>query len=293
MRDRHRESGVSRKLSQIRTPPGAAPPILVPAAPVACPEPKKAPATISPAEQFNERLYLRLNPDVRMAVVSGAFHSGWHHYHRFGRAEGRPTTAPANVIRDRVIFVMDPDKIPQPVHVPAFCIEHVQLTPSGGVHILGWVNDSRDPLASIELHFSSLLISFRGADLARSRRTDAEAALKLLSPHDCGFWGFKYITQNLTADTVRAVVQMKSGGSVAVTVTVEKVEDDDLRRNMLCQLAQANYRTDPYFAAVQSIDASIATQLVNFNQILTRRAVKAPSIVRFGRDIASYKGSII
>jgi SAM-dependent methyltransferase len=39
---------------------------------------------------FPEERYLATNPDVRQAVESGAFESGWHHYDRCGYKEGRP-----------------------------------------------------------------------------------------------------------------------------------------------------------------------------------------------------------
>lgn len=41
------------------------------------------------AEDFNEQLYLKSNPDVEMAVRNGRFATGWEHYEAFGRREGR------------------------------------------------------------------------------------------------------------------------------------------------------------------------------------------------------------
>jgi len=38
---------------------------------------------------FNEREYLRCNRDVWAAVRRGELSSGWEHYQRFGRREGR------------------------------------------------------------------------------------------------------------------------------------------------------------------------------------------------------------
>jgi hypothetical protein len=40
-------------------------------------------------ENFNEKGYLDVNPDVRIAVESGVFSSGEEHYKLFGKAEGR------------------------------------------------------------------------------------------------------------------------------------------------------------------------------------------------------------
>lgn len=41
---------------------------------------------------FDEREYLRCNPDVRRAVVNGQVESGLFHYRKVGRAEGRRLT---------------------------------------------------------------------------------------------------------------------------------------------------------------------------------------------------------
>jgi hypothetical protein len=41
---------------------------------------------------FDEREYLRCNPDVRAAVYPGGFSSGFQHYQRHGRREGRRLT---------------------------------------------------------------------------------------------------------------------------------------------------------------------------------------------------------
>ena len=38
---------------------------------------------------FNERAYLFCNPDVLRAVRRGQMRSGWQHYQRYGRYEGR------------------------------------------------------------------------------------------------------------------------------------------------------------------------------------------------------------
>ncbi len=39
--------------------------------------------------EFNESVYLAIHPDVRSAVKQGLFESGYQHYQKFGRAEGR------------------------------------------------------------------------------------------------------------------------------------------------------------------------------------------------------------
>jgi hypothetical protein len=41
------------------------------------------------AEHFDEAQYLQLNADVKTAIATGAFSSGYQHYVLFGRLEGR------------------------------------------------------------------------------------------------------------------------------------------------------------------------------------------------------------
>ena len=41
---------------------------------------------------FDEREYLRCNPDVRVAVMRGAMQSGFQHYQTYGVREGRRLT---------------------------------------------------------------------------------------------------------------------------------------------------------------------------------------------------------
>lgn len=62
---------------------GALPPREPPAA-VAIPV-----ADTPPPKGWRDDLYLAANPDVAAAVVAGAVPSGFVHYHRFGRTEGR------------------------------------------------------------------------------------------------------------------------------------------------------------------------------------------------------------
>ena len=252
-----------------------------------------APAALPADAGFNEELYLRLNPDVLMAVAGGSFRSGREHFERFGRAEGRPVALPANVVPDRVMVTAEAGRIAEKPRAPGANIDHIKISPSGGIYVVGWVNDTQDQLVSVDLYFSGWSISFSAANLARVRRPDAEEAVGLLSPHHCGYWGFLYAARRLPANVCNAVVRLKSGVEMPSVVMVEGVEDDDLRSVALCGLSQASYTGNHYFGAVQSIDAAIGAQLLGFNQMLTRRAVNAPYVEYFGRANASYKASII
>lgn len=244
-----------------------------------------------PAPVFDEALYLRLNPDVQAAVATGGFPSGLAHYEQFGRAEGRPIAPPAE--QDRVVIATDPARLGDRPQAPDGHVDHVKISPGGGIYVIGWINDSKDRLASVDLYFPAWSLSFSAANLARPRRPDAEAALGLTTPHHCGFWGFLHAGRKLPASICNAVIRLESGAELQAVVTVEAAEDDELRAAALSTIAMAAYVGDRYFAAVQSLDAAIGTQLVAFNQTLTQRALNAPYVESFGSNEAAYKGSII
>src|ERR1700756_3715964 len=46
----------------------------------------------TPPDTWDERSYLSANPDVKAAVGNGSLRSGFEHWHRRGRFEGRPIT---------------------------------------------------------------------------------------------------------------------------------------------------------------------------------------------------------
>lgn len=242
---------------------------------------------------FDEESYLRLNPDVRKAVTDGRFASGRDHFELFGRGEGRPTTLPSLLVRDRVVFTEEIDRTSIKPKNPVGFIEKVTLSSTGGVYVVGWVNDKQDQIESIDLYFPSCCVALSTTNLARVRRSDVEAALSLATPHNCGFWGFTYAARPLPVNVCNAVLRLKSGAELRFLINVVSVSDEELRKNILSGLAEASFCDNPYFAAVQSIDAAIGMQLIAFNGMITRRAINAPHVERFGRPYANYKATII
>lgn len=248
---------------------------------------------LAQADEFSEEIYLRLNPDVLMAVAAGKFRNGREHYESFGRAEGRPARAPASLPRDRVVVLADFDKVSDRTRSPVGAIDEIRISGNGGIYIIGWVNDVQDRLDSIDLYFPGWSVSFSAASLARVHRPDAESSIGLAHLNHCGFWGFLYATRRLPVGMCSAVLRMKSGAELQLMVHAELVEDHELRNIALTQLAWAKYLGNPYFCAIASIDAAIGTQLVDFNKSLTRKALLAPYVERFGQDGKTYKASII
>lgn len=242
---------------------------------------------------FDEETYLRLNPDVRLAVAGGGFRSGREHYERYGRAEGRPYMMPQTVVRGRIVMTANPDVRREKLPPPAAAVDNVRLSHAGGILVAGWIDDAADPLDCLDLYFSTWSVSLEGRGLARQRRPDTEQALTAPARHAYGFIGFLFAARRLAGSVCSVVARLKSGAEISFMVTVETVEDHELRKLALSGLAQPHYFGNPYFEAVAAIDAAIGEQMADFNKMLNRRAVNVPYVERFGGAGRACKGSIV
>ncbi len=242
---------------------------------------------------FDEEIYLRLNPDVRLAVTSGGFRSGREHYERYGRAEGRPIELRGQISLDRVTVSANADIVRERVKFPACVVDKISISASGGIFISGWVNDALDALDSAELYFSGWTLAFDGKSLARLRRRDAETALATSPLHAYGFWGFLYAARRLAGGVCNVVLRLKSGVETSLMVTAETIGDDEMRKIVLNQLGHAEYSGNPEFAAAAGIEHSIGAQIVDFNKMLSRRALNAPYVKRFGNAARRYRASFV
>ncbi|MDE1896441.1 MAG: glycosyltransferase family 2 protein [Rhodospirillales bacterium] len=252
---------------------------------------KKAPP--APLPEFDEETYLRLNPDVLVAVAEGKFRSAREHYEHYGRAEGRLAMAPRDLPRDKIIITARPGSTGEAPHAPLGAVDAIKLSSAGGLFVTGWVNDSLDRLDSVELYVAGWSVAFSATGLARVRRPDADKVAGLLTPHALGFWGFIYAGQRLPSGKCNVVMRLKSGAQLILILNIELQDDLELRDNVLNHLASAQYPGPAYFNAVSSIGRAIGTQLVDFSQMLTRKAVSTPYIERFHRSGRVPKASVI
>jgi GT2 family glycosyltransferase len=245
------------------------------------------------AAAFDEDTYLRFNPDVRLAVSNGAFASGREHYERYGRAEGRPYQRLNPKDRNRVIQTADAAARREAAMPPAGAVESIRISPTGGIFVVGWINDARDRLDSLDLYFSTWSVAFDTTTIARTRRPDAEHALGSAGRHLYGFWSFLYAGRPLAGGQCSAVLRLRSGAEIAFVINADLVTDQELRKSTLGYLAAASFYGNQPFEAVASIDSGIGAQLVQLNKAISREITASAYVERFGTGRARYRGSLI
>lgn len=242
---------------------------------------------------FDETTYLRLNPDVLVAVRAGKFSSGREHYEHYGREEGRLALAPSALPRDRVMITARQGQVfeaPAPIQG---VMDYIKLSTSGGLFIAGWVKDTLDPLETIELYVAGWAIAFSACHLARIMRPDTDAVTKLETPHVLGFYGFMYAAQRLPAGQCTVVLRMKSGAELPLISVVESSDDAALRETVLHYMGAMTYKGPEDFALAAMVSPFMGAQLVDFSRMLTRRAVAAPYVKRFHREGGQVQVSVV
>jgi GT2 family glycosyltransferase len=147
-------------------------------------------AELFPQKSFDEVGYLRSYPDVAAAMARGEVKSGYIHFIRYGVREGRMPPGVKKEPRNRLIrFAPSPtgSTIDQPV---AHYFEALVVSRSGGVLIIGWLDDSGSPVECIRVIGTEWRLTFDGDVLARVRRGDVEEAIGARISHPFGYFGF-------------------------------------------------------------------------------------------------------
>ncbi len=249
----------------------------------------------APAD-FDEAMYLQLNPDVAGAVAGGALASGREHYLRYGARESRRYLPASGETYEPVVIAMatirpDGSRAPLPT---AFGMEAVRMSPGGGVFVNGWIDDASDPLAELRVEGEGWAADLVPVSLARTRRRDVEQKLGSAARHPYGFWSFldlgRVVPRNASC---RVMLRLESGAGVTLTAGVRAVPDADLRDAVLGWLAGADHFGDPYSAAVTCLDGGAGAQIVAHNRRLTAGIVANPFVARFGPQGGKPRGSLV
>ena len=156
------------------------------------------------------------------------------------------------------------------------------------------MNDALDRLDSMDLYFAGWSISFSGQVWrgCAGRTPRRRWPMACIIPTASG--AFLYRRGGCRDRVCTVVLRLKSGaGAQLHDQPLSWSTDDEMRKLSLEPPRPAQYFGNPYFAAVAAIEHAIGAQMVDFNKMLSRRAVDAPYVERFGRQGRRCKGSII
>ena len=245
---------------------------------------------------FDETMYLQLNPDVAEAVAAGGLVSGRAHYLRYGAREGRrylPT--PGEVREPGVIAVIttraDGSRAPPP---PAYWVEAVRMSPGGGVFVTGWIDDATDKLAEAWLSGEDWEVELMTTAFARTRRRDVEQTLGATGAHPYGFWSFVDLGRAMRRHAAcRLVLTQASGAGVTLEIGVRSLADSDLRDAVLAWLIECDWSVSAHIGAVAGLTDGAGAQIVAHNRRITAGIVAQPQVERFGPAQGRPKASII
>jgi GT2 family glycosyltransferase len=246
-------------------------------------------------ETFDERGYLRLNSDVADAVARGDMPSGYYHYLHIGRNEGRPLSGIPTDSRNQLVHLnaQEGDEFASDSEVLCAC-DVLLVCPSGGVMLVGWIDDTSSPLHLIRIQTASWRIVLNDACFLRTKRPDVETALGKPILHLFGFMAFLDTGAVLTASSSASVdIWLLSGKQIHLKLPVRMEGEVDLRNSLLGSLFSSQFNGNPHVERIVSLDAGFGDQIVSFNRAITKRLISNPYIEKFGRVGRRVRGSII
>lgn len=248
-----------------------------------------------PAELFDEAGYLRLNTDVQRAVELGHIESGYAHYLKHGIAESRPLpnmpresrnvmlTTPSGSARENAV-----------ARVTRFSIDALIIAPTGGLMIVGWIDDTTYPLNCIRIVGTDWRAVMDASRFIRLRRMDVESAIGARGTHSFGFFGFLCFDQRIDASGPVTIELWQQGGlSNSLQYPATVVEDAELRNTTLAHLAGAAFFGNSAVESMACLNRGLGAELVRFNKAISSRIVANPYLERFGTQQRSHRGTIV
>jgi GT2 family glycosyltransferase len=247
------------------------------------------------ADTFDEAGYLRLNPDVRLLIESGQLASGYSHYFWHGRAEGRALPDTPREVRNVMLTSPDEAMRTDVSPVPASSsMEALIIAPNAGLMIVGWIDDSSNPLSCIRITGPNWRVVIDASRLLRVRRMDVEKVVGGGRLHPFGFIGFLQFEQGGDGSGPMQIELWQAGGFGTVSQFQPTfMRDVELRDTILAHVAGAAFFGSPSIECINYLERGIGTELVQFNQSITRRMVTSPYVERFGPQERSPRGTIV
>lgn len=248
-----------------------------------------------PQEIFDAAAYLRLNPDVRVAIENGQVASAYSHYFWHGKAEGRPL--PDVPLEARNVMLSSPRDTGRSdvFQKEARCsVEALIIAPNAGLMIVGWIDDMAPPLSCIRVIGADWRAVIDASRLVRVRRMDVEKAIGASRQHSFGFIGFLHFSKGGEGSaTVQVELWQEGGNSTAIKAVPMFMEDVELRDTILGHIAAASFFGSPSIESMGYLDRGVGAELVRFNHSISRRIIAAPYVERFGPQRQAPKGSIV
>lgn len=178
--------------------------------------------------------------------------------------------------------------------MPKHNVETVTISEQGGIFINGWIDDTGDKLRTVLISGNDGYVTLDGGALARTYRNDVQAALSVPSPHEFGFWCFaENETIQRRGNVANVDLLMDSGARQRVEVPIRRVDQTELRNDVLSYLASARHLGNPQIEAVAGLENYIGDQIIGFNLKMSRRIASQPYVERFGGQTKKHKGSIV
>jgi GT2 family glycosyltransferase len=251
-------------------------------------------AELFPQKSFDEIGYLRAYPDVAAAMARGEIKSGYVHFIRDGVREGRMPPGIKQEPRNRLIRYTPSITVSADNHMIAHNFEALVVSRSGGVLVIGWLDDSESPVDYIRVIGTEWRLTFGGDVLARIRRGDVEGAMGTQISHPYGYFGFIFSDQEISPSGEFKVEICLKDGRVAIVGSLAKIVDDiELRNTVVSYLAAADHFGNRQVGGIACADRGIGTEIVAHNRHITDGVLSSPYVERFGPRLRKPIASII
>jgi hypothetical protein len=246
------------------------------------------------ADSFDEAGYLRLNPDVRLAIEAGQVASAYSHYFWHGKAEGRALPDTPREARNVMLAVSEHIGGSAVFPNETRCsIEALIIAPKGGLMIVGWIDDASNPLTCIRIMGPDWRVVIDASRLMRVRRTDVENEFggRL---HLYGYVGFLQFDRGGDGSGPMRIELWQSGGySTEVQFPPRFTTDVELRDAILAYIAGAAFFGNSSIESMSCLERGMGAELVRFNKSISRQIVATPYIECFGPQVRSPRVTIV
>jgi GT2 family glycosyltransferase len=242
---------------------------------------------------FSITAYLEANPDVAAAYEAGVITSVYQHYLLHGFREGRPLRV-AKILPAQMMvheYHADESKVAGSL---ACSVDALMASPTGGIFIVGWINDRSEPLKSLRVSGRGWHLDLDASELFRFRRKDVEESLNLRVPYDFGFCGLFHLSWKGELNASMQIdLGTRGGAEKRLEATARILSDVELRDDALGYLASTAFFGNPQVERMARVGRGFGPHAVALNRSITRQILVQPYIERFSETDKPRKGTIV